>query len=184
VRRALTGTPSGIIGADAQAQTAPPPPSRAASEGEALPTRDGALVRSARPEDTSDVSALLAELGYPEAREGAAERLDELVAGCATGVLVCEVTGRVAAVAAYQVMTLLERPQPQCRVTALVVARRHRRKGLATALLMAIETVAVERGCVRLEVTTRPDRHAALELYLAAGFEERPHRLLKALPGP
>jgi len=45
----------------------------------------------------------------------------------------------------------------------------------------AAERFARERGCYRLEVTTRPDRAAARGLYESLGFEERPRRLVKPL---
>jgi GNAT superfamily N-acetyltransferase len=183
-RAALTGQPSGIVGAGARGRESSKSLALAAAEldgigaGRRQPTP---LLRSARPADAAAVAELLAELGYPEGAEGAAERLSALGARDDAGVLVAEADGRVAAVAAYQVMTLLERPRPQCRVLTLVVRRRHRRLGLATALLARIEAIALEHGCFRLEVTTHSDRHAALELYLAAGFQERPRRLVKPL---
>ena len=186
VRAVLTGQPSGIIGAGAPG----PQGSTSAAKTTAAPDRIGprrrpALVlRSARPADAPAVVELLTQLGYPEGEDGAAERLSALVARDDAGVLVAEMEGRAAAVAAYQVMTLLERPRPQCRVLTLVVGRQHRRLGLATALLARIEEIAVQHGCFRMEVTTRSDRHAARQLYLAAGFQERPRRLVKPLPGP
>jgi GNAT superfamily N-acetyltransferase len=87
----------------------------------------------------------------------------------------------VAALAAYQVMRLLERPQPQCRITTLVVDAGARRRGLARALLAGIEAIAKETGCFRLEVTTQAHRTDAAALYLALGFHERPRRLVKPL---
>ena len=185
VRAVLTGQPGGILGAGSTV----PHRSTTGAMTTAAPDRIGPGrqpapgLRSARPADAPAVVELLAQLGYPEGEDGGAERLSALVARDDAGVLVAEVDGRVAAVAAYQVMTLLERPRPQCRVLTLVVGRQHRRLGLATALLARIEEIAIAHGCFRLEVTTRSDRHAALQLYLAAGFLERPRRLVKPLPG-
>ena len=66
-------------------------------------------------------------------------------------------------------------------ITALVVDDRHRRRGIAYALLHTIEESAVDHGCFRLEVTTQSDRADALAFYIAAGFDERPRRLIKLL---
>ncbi len=88
----------------------------------------------------------------------------------------------MAGVAAYQLMDLLERSEPQCRTTALVVRAHERRRDLARTLMAAIESLATERGCFRLEVTTRAQRPAATDFCRALGFHERPRRLIKPLP--
>jgi ribosomal protein S18 acetylase RimI-like enzyme len=79
------------------------------------------------------------------------------------------------------VFDLIYRPRPHCRVTALAVRSDRRRQGVARALLEAVETIARERGCFRVELTTRPDRDDALRFYEACGFAERPRRLVKPL---
>ncbi len=142
------------------------------------------LIRSARLSDAPAITALLAQLGYPDQIPNVSARLGTLVARDDTGVLVAEVAGEVSALAAYQLMELLERHQPQCRITTLVVHADARRQGLARLLLERIATIATERGCFRLEVTTNARREDAARLYLALGFEERPRRLVKALPRP
>ncbi len=47
----------------------------------------------------------------------------------------------------------------------------HRRRGIAGALLRALEDVAVSRGCHGLWVSTEPDNVAALATYRSAGYE-------------
>jgi GNAT superfamily N-acetyltransferase len=142
------------------------------------------LIRPARLSDAPVITELLAQLGYPDEIRNVSARLETLVAREDTGVLVAEVAGHVTALAAYQLMELLERHQPQCRITTLVVHADARRHGLARSLLERIATIATERGCFRLEVTTQARRQDAARLYLALGFEERPRRLVKALPRP
>jgi GNAT superfamily N-acetyltransferase len=105
-----------------------------------------------------------------------------LLARADPGVLVAEIAGETVAVAGYEVIDPLERDRPRCRITALLTAAAHRRRGAARALVGAIELAARDRGCFRLEVTTRPQRADALSLYAAMGFRERPRRLVKALP--
>jgi ribosomal-protein-alanine N-acetyltransferase len=56
-----------------------------------------------------------------------------------------------------------------------------RRQGVAGALLEAVEAIARDRACFRIELTTRPDRDDALRFYEACGFAERPRRLVKPL---
>ena len=138
-------------------------------------------IRVAGQRDTDAIAPLLGQLGYLASALELGERLERLTDHPDAEVLVAELDGEVVAVAAYLLIDLLERPDPQCRITALVVDDRYRRRGVAYALLHTIEESARNVGCFRLEVTTRPERAEALAFYRAAGFDERPHRLIKPL---
>jgi N-acetylglutamate synthase-like GNAT family acetyltransferase len=138
-------------------------------------------IRVAGERDVGAIAPLLGQLGYPASALELGERLERLTDHPDAEVLVAELDGEVAGVAAYQLIDLLERPDPQCRITALVVDNRYRRRGVAFALLHTIEESARGLGCFRLEVTTRSERADALAFYRAAGFDERPHRLIKPL---
>jgi GNAT superfamily N-acetyltransferase len=124
---------------------------------------------------------MLGELDYPSEPERVRERLERLGRREHGGVLVAEIDGAPAAVIAYQLVDVLERDAPQCRVTTLVTASTARRRGAARVLVEAVERRARELGCFRLEVTTRPDRDDASAFYAALGFHERPRRLVKPL---
>lgn len=138
-------------------------------------------IRLASQRDTQAIAPLLGQLGYPASALELGERLERLTDHPDAEVLVAELDGEVVGVAAYQLIDLLERSDPQCRITALVVDDRYRRRGVAYALLHTIEESARDLGCFRLEVTTRHERADALAFYRAAGFDERPHRLTKPL---
>ena len=131
--------------------------------------------------DASAVTALLSELGYPSDDEQVSFRLERLIHSEQAGVLVAEEAGAIVALLAFHLIELLERAQPTCRITALVTTGAHRRMGAATALLRAVRHLAKERGCERLEVTTKPEREDALAFYRDHGFEERPRRLVSYL---
>jgi GNAT superfamily N-acetyltransferase len=66
-------------------------------------------------------------------------------------------------------------------LTSLVVRADHRRRGAARAVVAAIESIAREAGCFRLEVTTQVHREDAVGFYESIGFAERRYRLVKAL---
>ena len=138
-------------------------------------------IRAAGQRDTGAIAPLLGQLGYPTSADELGERLERLTDRPDGEVLVAELDGEVVGVAAYVLIDVLDRPDPQCRITALVVDERSRRRGVAYALLHTIEETARDFACFRLEVTTRPGRAAALAFYLASGFDERPHRLIKPL---
>jgi GrpB-like predicted nucleotidyltransferase (UPF0157 family)/GNAT superfamily N-acetyltransferase len=138
-------------------------------------------IRPARFIDATAIAALLGELGYPTEVDDARARLERLRGRDDCGALVYVVERKPVGLVTYQLIELIYQPRPQCRITALVVRADHRRRGIARALIDAIESVARERDCYRLEVTTRQDRPHALSLYLACGFHERPRRLVKML---
>jgi GNAT superfamily N-acetyltransferase len=147
----------------------------------AMSTNGLVSVRPARLLDATAIAPLLGELGYPAAAPDVMARLERLLARGDGGVLVAEIGDKTVGLATYQIIDLLERARPQCRITALVVREGERRRGVASALIEAVESAARERGCFRLEVTTRPKRSDALGLYAALGFHERPYRLVKTL---
>ncbi|MGO9499082.1 MAG: GNAT family N-acetyltransferase [Solirubrobacteraceae bacterium] len=138
-------------------------------------------IRLATERDTNAIAPLLAQLGYPASPDELGERIERLTERPDGEVLIAELDDQVVGVAAYQLIDVLERPDPQCRITSLVVDDRFRRRGVAYALVHTIEETARDFGCFRLEVTTQPDRADALAFYLASGFEERPRRLIKPL---
>ncbi len=140
-------------------------------------------IRRARSSDTPAVADLLGDLGYPTDVDDAAAQLGRLLDRNDAGVLVHEDEddGEPVGLISYHVFDLIYRPRPHCRITALAVRADRRRRGVARALLEAVEAIALGRGCFRLELTTHPDRDDALRFYEACGFEERPRRLVKSL---
>ncbi len=137
-------------------------------------------IRPVRLTDAPAIAALLGQLGYPTEVEDVAPRLGHVL-GHDAGMLIYELEREAVGLVAYHLVHLLYRPRPHCRITALVVREDRRRRGIARALLAAVESRAREQACSRLEVTTRPDREEALGLYLGFGFSERPVRLVKRL---
>jgi GNAT superfamily N-acetyltransferase len=146
-----------------------------------MPSDQQRAIRSARLSDAGAVAQLLGELGYPTAESDVRARLERIIARSDAGVLVASQRGEAVGVAGYQLLALLERPRPQCRLTTLVVRADQRRRGVARALVAEVESVAQRSDCFRLEVTTQPDRSGAIAFYAALGFSERPHRLIRML---
>src|SRR4051794_12101375 len=130
-------------------------------------------VRDARPSDAEGIAQLLTELGYPVSPERLGRRLQVLAGERAPRGVVAEGGGELCGVAALHCMHLLERDDPTCRLTALVVAPEARGRGVGRALLARVEREARGRGCVQLEVTTAEPHAGAHEFYERLGFEER-----------
>ena len=57
----------------------------------------------------------------------------------------------------------------------LSVGKAHRRRGIATELVRALERLARERGCYGMWVGTEPDNEAAIATYRAAGAPPPEH---------
>jgi GNAT superfamily N-acetyltransferase len=143
--------------------------------------RPAVTVRAARLDDARAIAPLLATLGYPASEAAVRERLPRLLDRDDAGVLVAELDGAVIGLAAHQLVDLLYREQPQCRITALVVDPAYRRRGTASALVLAVDAHAREHGCFRLELTTRTDREDAHRFYTSLGFAARSHRLVRPM---
>lgn len=60
-------------------------------------------------------------------------------------------------------------------ITAVEVAQVHRRRGLATHLLVAALDHACARGAARVHLQTTDENGVALTLYRAAGFTRHHH---------
>lgn len=140
-------------------------------------------VRDARPSDAAGIAQLLTELGYPVSPERLGRRLQVLAGERATRVFVAEAGGDLCGVAAIHSTHMLERDDPICRATALVVAPEARRRGVGTTLMARLEREARGRGAVQLEVTSAEHREEAHALYERLGFEERPRRYVLELRG-
>lgn len=132
-------------------------------------------IRTALPEDAEQIARLLGQLGYPSSAEQVRGRLERVTT------IVAEQDGHVVGVAATHLRHNLERDEPTCRLTALVVDEPARGRGVGRALLEAVVADAEGSGCERVEVTLRPHRSAAEALYRSLGFEERPLRLIRPL---
>jgi GNAT superfamily N-acetyltransferase len=124
---------------------------------------------------------LIEELGYALGLDDARAGLTRLLAMSDSGAFVAERSGEVVGLAAFHIFEVIYRPGPDCRLNALVVRSDHRRQGIGSSLVQAVEQLARERRCHRLELTIRPDRPDAVGFYVGLGFSERPYRLVKPL---
>jgi GNAT superfamily N-acetyltransferase len=138
-------------------------------------------VRRAAAADAAAIAALLAELGYQAAPAEVERRLGALGRSAA---LVADLDGATAGVLTLSMVPVLHEPGDWCRITALVVAERARRRGLARALVTEAESIARGHGCVRIEVTSALHRDGAHELYRGLGYGQVSEHFLKPLAGP
>jgi len=124
-------------------------------------------VRLAGPGDLPAIALLLGELGYPVEAVGLARRIERLPES--TTVFVAD-TGEVVGLAALDIRHGLQHDAPSARVVAFVVREDSRGRGVARALVEAVESAARDAGCEHLHVTAANRRTEAHAAYAALGF--------------
>lgn len=102
-----------------------------------------------------------------------AERLREWESTPLAEVLVAAVDGEVVGIAAVAASPHLARPGRFARLIGLAVRESHRRRGIAAALLRAVEEQARAWGCRRVELTSSRWRAEAPAFYEAMGYADR-----------
>jgi N-acetylglutamate synthase-like GNAT family acetyltransferase len=141
----------------------------------------GLSVRDARGADSDAIAELIGELGYPAAGNDVRRRMRAHESRDGGRLLVVEAAGEVVGFASIHFLPLIHYEQPLCRITAFVVSLKLRRKGVGRTLLDAIEAIAREGGCARVEVTSNDRRTDAHAFYQGLGYEMASKRFVKTL---
>lgn len=141
----------------------------------------GFTVRPSTAADTGALARLMADLRYRTSEAEMIARLDPIVTHPDYQMLVAEVAGQVAGMVGLIREYFYERNGPYVRIAALVVDRRHRRKGVGSALVAAAEGWAGERGAVAILLNSGRHRTDAHRFYRHLGYEESGVRFHKML---
>lgn len=140
-------------------------------------------LRPAGAGDSSELSGLLAELGYPSSPEAITRR----IAACANlpgvKVVVAVLDGRLAGVVSVHSVPSLVLDAALGRITALVVSADARGCGIGRLLVEAAEAFAREQGCERIELTSGDHRPGAHAFYERLGYAVECRRFIKRIPG-
>jgi GNAT superfamily N-acetyltransferase len=138
------------------------------------------LIRKVRRGDAAEVAELLGELGYPCSAAEAAARLGRLRRVSDQAFAAVD-GGRVVGLVALHLSQMLHTDSRWCRITALVVAETHRRRGVGDALLRHAEQCALAGGAWGVELTCNDQRKDAHAFYVRRGYAERRKRFFKSL---
>jgi len=130
--------------------------------------------------DASQVSALLAELGYPSTGPQVTERFQRLTREGAT-IFVAEIDNRVAGLAAMHVGSLVEDDDLYCGLIALVVGSQWQRRGAGRTLVHAVEAEAARRNCGSIVLNSGDHRRDAHAFYEQLGYASTGRRFIKPL---
>ena len=145
-----------------------------------MPTARQPHIRIATQADAPAIAGLLDELGYPTTAAQAARRLARL-GGKLDPVFVATDEGQIVGLVALHLSHMLHLDSTWSRVTTLVVAKTHRRRGVGEALLAHAEQCALAAGASGVELTCGQRRTDAHRFYMRRGYAERRKRFFKAL---
>lgn len=132
------------------------------------------MIRPARLSDCTQLVPLYADLGYPMEATGIREILQNLLAQPDYAFLVMEEENQLLGFIVHTKLYFVERRGSYHRILALVVAKKHRHKGVATDLVNAVKESAQRDGSKALALNSgiseqRTGAHAFYEQY---GFEK------------
>jgi GNAT superfamily N-acetyltransferase len=138
-------------------------------------------IRPAEPGDAEPLVTLIGELGYEVTGATVAAQLAVLLRSPPDRLLVACDDERVVGLIGCHALELLHIPGRLGRITVLVVAASHRRRGVGAELIAAAENHFRSMGCGRIEVTSGARRAEAHAFYTSLGFAETSKRFVKAL---
>lgn len=145
------------------------------------PANTPVSIRPAEAGDAASVASLLSELGYPATPAAVLRRLEDRRDASDSADFVADLDTEVAGFLSAGLLFYFPEDIWLCRVTALVVARRHRGKGAGKALLEAASEFARSRGCKGVEITAAEGRAAAHRFYERMGYARTSYRFFRAL---
>ena len=136
-------------------------------------------IRKAKSSDAKEISGLMSELGYSISAEALLVKLTEFAQRNYDQVFVAESNGNIRGCISCHITSLFHQPGSSGRITSLVVAEASRGKGIGQLLVETAEDFFRANGCIKSEVTSGEQRHAAHQFYLSCGFSLDERRFIK-----
>jgi ribosomal protein S18 acetylase RimI-like enzyme len=137
-------------------------------------------VRDAKPADAPRLVELIRYLGHEIDVKAVRKNLATLRKSGETP-LVATLDKKVVGLCGVGHRTVIHRPAPLGRITALVVARDAQDHGIGRMLVEAAEQALKKAGCQIVEVTSNDRRTAAHAFYRHLGYERTSMRFMKTL---
>jgi N-acetylglutamate synthase-like GNAT family acetyltransferase len=138
-------------------------------------------IRDAHKGDKEVIAGLLRELGYPNTPLFVMRKLDELNHDAKTKVIVAVAGSEVVGVASVHIVPLFHQEGNLCRITAIVVSQKQRKKGIGTRLIEYVEDYARSHRCIKVEITSGDQRTSAHQFYHQVGYKEVSRRFIKLI---
>jgi len=96
-------------------------------------------------------------------------------------VLVCEKDKTICGLGVLSIHYILNYSRKSAEIVELVVDEKHRSKGTGKILLAALEKIAIDGGCVRIDVSSSKKRESAHRFYEREGFASTHYKFSKEL---
>ena len=128
-------------------------------------------IRVACLEDATALADLSHQLGYPAAVAEVGRRLERVLASPEDVVYVAHDDAQRVSGWIHGARQDLVESEPRCEILGLVVQREQRRRGIARALVQAVEQWASTRGLRLLSVRSAVSRAESHPFYESLGYE-------------
>jgi GNAT superfamily N-acetyltransferase len=139
-------------------------------------------IRSASPDDSKQLAALVEQLGYRADERFIRDQLAQLASRPGTTVFVADDKGAVIGLLCFSITPLLHVSGGLGRISALVVDSQCKGQGVGRRLVAEAEEFAWNNGCSRIEVTSGDHRLDAHAFYEAIGYTQDSRRFIKSRP--
>lgn len=106
---------------------------------------------------------------------------EELSKSKIDSVFVAEIEGKVVAFTHLHIAKMLHEPGKLGGVMAIVVSKDYSRAGVGRKLMYFLESIALDTGCTKMELTSGSHRKGAHKFYKNLGYFEKPKRFLMKL---
>jgi GNAT superfamily N-acetyltransferase len=138
-------------------------------------------LRPALAADAKPVAALMTELGYPSTAASVKDRLDRAPHSETSRCIVAQQADAVIGLMSAELIPYFPTATTVCRVTSLVVAPQHRRRGVGKLLIDAAGEFAREHTCSGIELTSAERCVEVHRFYERLGFSRTAFRFFRAL---
>ncbi len=138
-------------------------------------------IRAAKLSDTSELAALMCELGYETMSDEMRARLKSVLRDARYSTFVAEIDDELCGMIGTLTHVSHEHNDLSGKIVALVVPKKQRRSGVGRALIAAAEKDFVKRNVMRVTLTTRFEREEAHRFYEALGYSRTGFRFAKTL---
>ncbi len=138
-------------------------------------------IRAAKLSDTSELAALMCELGYQTTSDEMRARLKSVLSDARYSTLVAENENEICGMIGTLTHVSHEHNDPSGKIIALIVPETGRRRGAGRALVAAAEKDFAKRKVARVTLTTRFERDDAYQFYEKLGYSRTAFRFAKNL---
>jgi len=138
------------------------------------------MIRAATKDDLQAVYGLMKQLSHHKFTEDQFKfcYFYNLANNC---ILVCEENGCICGCGILTIYYSLHFSQKSAEIVNLIVDENVRSRGIGKELLLSLEQIAIDNGCVCLELSSGKQREAAHRFYEREGFVSSHYKFTKGL---